>query len=630
MGAMLRDIVICRHPAAAFALAPLNLILLRYFGIIAGRMKRSVPQTRNVETPVTLLLLFCAVVADCASAAVIFDGMTWYDSHSPSTMFLNGNGQLEWIPYNDHQIIVRIPDQNLSDTGDVVEISYWWLSDGQGNIDGCDDCQNEATCNFNKDITCVSGTGDYRVGLFESDGDYVTADGMGLENEIFTGYKGYKFCTQPHVDIEPVRWQEASGEPHIAGGFYERDMVDDPRLLSVNTVFDRISMYGGFELPLGQFSLWTIKLERLSENSVEMSITLNGITYTDIDTTNTVAVPQPNKIDVFAIEFPNPNPYSRVVLDIPCELGSANFNNDGVTDACDLAMLSDHWLERDACLPVVAPDANGLVLYYSFDGTLGTDVPNGLVDGTGTYTASIIAGTDPNSSIKYAGPNPTYNPGGTAAQFHNQNWSNYAGDTFLIDNSGGLNFAALDEFTVALFVNPSSAGNGHSRRLFSEYVYAYMYLDGDNTLHAVRKWGPGDWNENRTHLTTFVGVDQWSHVAMTWDADGAEDKFKLYVNGELAAGAAGTSAATLDSTAGFAIGGYQRENGSTAQFFLGRIDEFALYDYALSVQEIAHFAAAGQGHIHIPLETPANLHHDDTIDLKDFSLFALQWLEECP
>ncbi len=592
------------------------------------------PRTRSIRTAIIpLFLCFAAVLLGLvasAGAEVIFDAVTWYDSHTPSTMFLNEDGRLQWTPYNDHQIITRIPDQNLSDVGDVVEISYYWLSDGQGNIEGCDDCQNEATCNFNEDITCVSGTGDFRVGLFESDGDYITADGMGVENEIFRGYKGYKFCMQPHVDIEPVRWQEASGEPHIAGGFYERDMVDDPRLLSVNEVFDRISMYGGFELPLGQFSLWTLRLERLSATSVEMSINLNGITYTDIDTTNTPAIPQPNRIDVFAIEFPNPNPYSRVVLDIPCELGPANLNSDAVIDACDLMVLADHWLESDACLPLIEPDANGLVMYYSFDGPLGNDLPTGLVDNTATYTASIIAGTDPDSAITYAAPNPIYNSGGTAARFENDNWTDDAGDTFLIPDSGGLDFAAFDAFTVALFINPSSTGTGHSRRLFSEYVYAYMYLDAADTLHAVRKWGPGDWDENRTHLTASVAMDEWSHVAMTWGADAAEDRFTLYVNAELADAAPGTSTPTIDSTAGFAIGGYQRENGSTAQFFLGRIDEFAIYDYALSPGEIAYFAAAGQPYVHIPLESSANLHPDGAINLADYALFALQWLDSCP
>jgi len=588
------------------------------------------PNNATAETSILLCCVFTLLaIAPPATAQVTFDGMTWYDSHISSTMSLNADGYLEWVPCNDHQIIVRIPDRDLSDKGDVVEISYYWLSDGQGNIEGCDDCTAE-NCNFNKDITCVSGTGDFRVGLFESDGDYVTADGMGVTNEIFRGYKGYKFCMQPHVDPNVVRWVEPSGEPHIAGGFYERDMVDDPRLLSVNEVFDRISMYGGFGLPLGQFSLWTIRLERLSADSIEMSITLNGITYTDVDDTDTAAIPQPRKINVFAIEFPNPNPYTKVILAGPCTLGAANFNDDQVIDACDLAILADDWLESDACLPVIPPDSDRLVMYYSFDGPLGADVPTGLLDDTATYTATIIPGSDPDSSIRYGAPNPTYNPGGTAAWFDNDNWTDDAGDTFLIPDTGGLDFAAFDEFTVALFINPSSSATGHTRRVFSEYVCAYMYLDADNSLHAVRKWGPGDWDENRTHLTTSVAMGEWSHVAMTWDADAAEDRFRLYVNAQLAAATPGTPTPTVDSTAGFAIGGYQRENGSTAQFFSGRIDEFALYDYALSRGQIAYFAAAGQAHILIPLESSTNLHPDGVINMADYALLALQWLNHCP
>ncbi|MHC4619167.1 MAG: Calx-beta domain-containing protein, partial [Planctomycetota bacterium] len=222
------------------------------------------------------------------------------------------------------------------------------------------------------------------------------------------------------------------------------------------------------------------------------------------------------------------------------------------------------------------------VLQYSFDGSLGSDVPDGLTDDTGTYTATIIAGSDPDSTIKYAAPNPVYNSGGTSAQFHNVSWANNAGDTFLIPNAGGIDFSAFSEFTAELFINPSSAGSGQYRRVFSEYIYAYMYLDPDNTMHAIRKWGGGNWNENITELTIAnFPMDTWSHIAITWNADAVGDKFKLYLNYELVGQAAGTSTTTIDSTAGFAIGGYQREDTSTAQFSMGMTDEFRLSDAAL-------------------------------------------------
>jgi len=222
------------------------------------------------------------------------------------------------------------------------------------------------------------------------------------------------------------------------------------------------------------------------------------------------------------------------------------------------------------------------VLQYSFDGVLGTDVASGLVDDTGTYTAEIIAGSDAESTIEYGSANPFYNPARTSADFYNDNWENYAGDTFLIADSGGINFSSFDEFTIEMFINPLSSGAGKTRRIFSEYVYAYMYLDADNTLHAIRKWGGGDWDENRTHLTMdSFPHNEWTHIAMTWDSHAAGDKFKLYVNYELQVSGAGVSTATIDSTAGFTIGGYQRESGSTAQFFHGSIDEFRFSDEAL-------------------------------------------------
>jgi hypothetical protein len=39
----------------------------------------------------------------------------------------------------------------------------------------------------------------------------------------------------------------------------------------------------------------------------------------------------------------------------------------------------------------------------------------------------------------------------------------------------------------------------------------------------------------RPHINVAMG--EWSHVAMTWDADATEDRFRLYVNAELAAAA---------------------------------------------------------------------------------------------
>jgi len=223
------------------------------------------------------------------------------------------------------------------------------------------------------------------------------------------------------------------------------------------------------------------------------------------------------------------------------------------------------------------------ILQYSFDGPLGGDVPSGLVDDTGTYTASIIAGSDADSTIKYGEANPFYNPAGTSAEFYNDNWSNDAGDVLIIPDAGendiaGLDFGPLEQFRVEGYINPTSGvPSTHTRRIYSKSIYCYMYLDSFQTLHAIRKWGGGDWDVKITHLAADnIPLDEWTHIKMTWDAHTTDDKFKLYINGALADSAAGNCLPTADSTAAFAIGGYEREEGTRAQFFCGKLDELKI------------------------------------------------------
>jgi len=116
---------------------------------------------------------------------------------------------------------------------------------------------------------------------------------------------------------------------------------------------------------------------------------------------------------------------------------------------------------------------------------------------------------------------------------------------------------------------------------------------------------------------------------MTWDADSADDRFKLYIDGELAESDPGNPAATIDSAAGFAIGGFQRDSLTTGQPFCGSIDQFSIYDYALSQEDILYLANNGPVVESYPLESPANLHDDNIVNLKDFAEFALQWLNNC-
>jgi hypothetical protein len=59
----------------------------------------------------------------------------------------------------------------------------------------------------------------------------------------------------------------------------------------------------------------------------------------------------------------------------------------------------------------------------------------------------------------------------------------------------------------------------------------------------------------------------------------------------------------------------------------GLLDDFRIYNYALSAPEIAHVATDGTGIFRFSLLSPFDIVNDDMIDFKDFSILAQHWLE---
>ena len=60
----------------------------------------------------------------------------------------------------------------------------------------------------------------------------------------------------------------------------------------------------------------------------------------------------------------------------------------------------------------------------------------------------------------------------------------------------------------------------------------------------------------------------------------------------------------------------------------GLLDDFRIYDYALSQPEIAYIVTGGTGVLNAPLFSPADMSYDNTIDFRDFAVLADHWLEE--
>ncbi|HUT30716.1 MAG TPA: Calx-beta domain-containing protein [Sedimentisphaerales bacterium] len=269
---------------------------------------------------------------------VYFDGLIWYYSSTSNPLYVTPENQLVWAPEGEEQIITRLPEQSLS-VGNKVEMTYWWMTDGDHDCPDCFACPDGC---YDDSIECIAGTSDLRAGLFEADGEYITGDGYSVTgSSVFAGYKGYAWRFGPNMLAGPTRWVDCTGEVHKTGNFQKKSASLD-NLMYTN---DGLEAYiPGFELTPGEWSLWTISLEH-TDDGIVSSITLNDTTYTWTDTSST---DRPSKIDVFAFHMRNHRPYSIWTIEPvappppPCK----NLAGDPIIDWDDLGALADWWIHR--------------------------------------------------------------------------------------------------------------------------------------------------------------------------------------------------------------------------------------------------------------------------------------------
>ncbi|MHC4528124.1 MAG: Calx-beta domain-containing protein [Planctomycetota bacterium] len=270
----------------------------------------------------------------------VWDNKIWYYSSYSGGPFVNPEGQLEWDPEKPEQFITRLPTQRLSVVGDVAEVVYWLMTDGDHS---CPDCFSCALYCLDDDITCIAGTSDFRFGLFEADGQYITSDGMGTSNSIFEGYKGYNWRFGPNMIAGPTRWVDCTNEVHKTGNFAKKPVGSSSLMTNNEGLEDYIP---GLEQPPGEWSLLTLRLARTGSSDIEMLITYNHRTYTWADGSSSG---QPDKIDVFGVHMRNGRPYDRLVLDRLCVPPPGDLDGDEDEDENDLGIFCDYWLNR--CRP---------------------------------------------------------------------------------------------------------------------------------------------------------------------------------------------------------------------------------------------------------------------------------------
>src|SRR6266568_783606 len=182
------------------------------------------------------------------------------------------------------------------------------------------------------------------------------------------------------------------------------------------------------------------------------------------------------------------------------------------------------------------------------------------------------------------------------------------GTTFAGGEVGqAFNFNGADQLVVVSnspSLNPTSGLTLESWINVSDFsaIDVVAIADKDDPYAPVRQYqlGMGNTGSNwvfRAHVglpsgymyfggTTAIQTGVWYHVAMTYD----QSALKLFVNGNLDRSMPVTGA-VVTTTLPFLIGGHAEGPWN----FKGRVDELALYDRALSTNEIQAIYNAGSG-----------------------------------
>jgi len=281
---------------------------------------------------------------------------------------------------------------------------------------------------------------------------------------------------------------------------------------------------------------------------------------------------------------------------------AADLNGDCLVNFQDLQEMADSWLDKGYNIyPAAAPKAP--LAWYKFDGDTNDSAGNAHGRPRG---------------------NPTFAPGvyGQAIAFDGYK------DSVALDGAADLFSRILGGITIAFWQYGAKSPHHTDTVCCSNYTYG---LEAPTIAVNLGCWRPpGEYNWDCGQPWSFDGrlsgnhryesewSGRWNHWAFTKNALLGE--MKIFLNGRLYSSRDGAHS-VISGISSFEIGsgwygGYD-----------GLIDDFRIYDYALSQPEIVHAATNGTGIFDLPLLIPADLNNDNQIDFSDFAHLAEHWLE---
>jgi hypothetical protein len=282
---------------------------------------------------------------------------------------------------------------------------------------------------------------------------------------------------------------------------------------------------------------------------------------------------------------------------------AADLNGDCGVDYRDVQRMAADWLTtRVHTYPVAEP--NEPVLRYTFDGH--TNDSAGTRHGQGQGRLSYAPGVH-----------------GQAIHFAN------ADDAVIVPDAANLFAGMTGAVTIAFWQYGDDSSHLNDTICCSNYEYGESNPAISINLGCWNDPGRYRWDcgypwslDNRVagiHRDRREWTGRWNHWVFTKDI--ATGRMQIYLNGALYDERYGTDSPITGITS-FEIGSgwYGRYDGL--------IDDFEIYDYALSPAEVAWLASDGTGVVEDAVSSPADLDSSGRVDLRDFALLATRWLED--
>ena len=319
--------------------------------------------------------------------------------------------------------------------------------------------------------------------------------------------------------------------------------------------------------------------------------------------------------------------------------GAGDVSGDCFTDFKDLKYLTKDWGTYTWDVNVIAP-VKDPCLWYKFDNDAcdasGNGYDGNVVDGTIEYV--LDRNDQLNKALLFDG-SETYVDVGV--------------DVFtdIADVNGEAN-----EITVSLwYYGEPGVTRTHRHLFFADNVADHpddpndtwswrklnMYLQpSSNAAHIVVGSDPNDpanYDSLPPKAPMLEDIEgQWTHWAITKDANAGE--LKVYLNGAFWHSGTGMYY-PVHNIAVFWLGAESgREDDPPYElraFITGKMDDFQIYDYALSQGEVCSLAGMTVGSTyHQPIQLllaeeniNTNIYDDYQIDFKDFAMLATTWLD---